>query len=197
MASNPVNLHLKKINYVWLQNNVKKGNHYWSKEGMLRCSSWNSLLLMLLFTPVTDQRAFAEELPASINRKLVVSLLSQQALTFVSEQLHSSRRGSSVKIAYIQSVAIIFAQFQVPELFYAHNCPLVWYCILIAYREKIVKLANPNLGSNSQNGHKSVLFYLVSQQGTITCTKRDLDHQHMERIWKCHRIRETLSTFFH
>lgn len=80
---------------------------------------------MLLFTPVTDQRAFAEELPASINRKLVVSLLSQQALTFVSEQLHSSRRGSSVKIAYIQSVAIIVAQFQVPELFYAHNCPLV------------------------------------------------------------------------
>ena len=101
---------------------------------------------------------------------------------FFFEQLHSSRRGSSVKIAYIQSVAIIFAQFQVPKLFYAHNSPLLLYCILIAYEDNIVKLANPNLGSNSQNGHESVLSYLVSQQGKITYTKRDLDHQHMERI---------------
>lgn len=111
MASNPVNLHLKKINYVWLQNNARKGNNYWSKEGVLRCSSWNTLLLILLFTSVTDQRALTEELPTSINQKLVVSLLNQQALTFFFlKQLHSRRRGSSVKIAirrnYLRSISV-------------------------------------------------------------------------------------------
>lgn len=112
--------------------------------------------------------------PVTIQKLVVSKLKPRRFNIFFGETAFEC--GHSVKIAYIPSIAIIFAQFQVPELFYSHNSPFVLYCILIAYKEKILKIANPVLGGNSHNGHKSVLFYPVSQQGTIAYTKRDLDH---------------------